>query len=168
MITPDYCRLMTRYNTRQNTALLAVVDRLSPRSRWQDRGAFFGSIAATLNHIYWGDVLWLARLTGAAPPPIRTSPKFEAPSDWAEYADLRRDTDQRLERWAAALDRDAMHGEVSWRAGSAAQLFVKPRAMCIAGLFHHQTHHRGQVHHMLADAGVAPPAADLIGSGAGS
>ena len=68
MITLDYCRLMAHYNAWQNISLLTAAGALSTRQRWQDRGAFFGSIAATLNHIYWADTLQLARLKGNERP----------------------------------------------------------------------------------------------------
>jgi uncharacterized damage-inducible protein DinB len=40
---------------------------LTPASAWTTRparlprGAFFGSIHATLNHLLWGDTMWLGR-----------------------------------------------------------------------------------------------------------
>jgi uncharacterized damage-inducible protein DinB len=64
MISAEYCRLMARYNTWQNTSLVAAADGLTDEDRWKDRGAFFQSIAATLNHLYWADALMLERLTG--------------------------------------------------------------------------------------------------------
>ena len=38
---------------------------------------------------------------------------------------------------------------------------MKPR-LILATVFNHQTHHRGQVHAMLKEAGAEPPALDLI------
>nr|WP_276573566.1 MULTISPECIES: DinB family protein [unclassified Bradyrhizobium] len=55
---------MARYNTWQNASLVAAADRLTHEDRWKDRGAFFQSIAATLNHLYWADALILERLKG--------------------------------------------------------------------------------------------------------
>ena len=55
MITPDYVRLMARYNSWQNGSLYAAADALSDAARREVRGAFFGSIHGTLSHILWGD-----------------------------------------------------------------------------------------------------------------
>ncbi|WP_299775375.1 DinB family protein [uncultured Tateyamaria sp.] len=61
---------MARYNAWQNGSLVAAADTLSDGERWQDRGAFFGSIAATFNHLLWDDALWLARFTGETRPEL--------------------------------------------------------------------------------------------------
>ena len=37
-----------------------------------------------------------------------------------------------------------------------------PVDILLAHLFNHQTHHRGQAHHMLSQLGAAPPPLDLI------
>lgn len=68
MISPGYCRLMSRYNAWQNASLVAAADGLSNEERWKDRGAFFKSIAATFNHLYWADALVLERLKGNERP----------------------------------------------------------------------------------------------------
>ena len=50
MISAEYCRLMSRYNTWQNTSLVTAADGLTEIARHENRGAFFQSIAATLKH----------------------------------------------------------------------------------------------------------------------
>lgn len=161
MITPEYCQTMTRYNAWQNKSLVTAADGLSPTERWRDRGAFFGSIAATLNHIYWGDALWLSRLAGRDQPIGVPAPQFNEPSDWGAYKRLRRDMDRNLTEWAGALCQTDLAGHVSWRMVDGAAMSAR-RNLCIAGLFNHQTHHRGQVHCMLTAAGATPEATDLI------
>ena len=66
MISPSYVRAMARYNAWQNANVYGACERLSDAQRKEDRGAFFGSIHATLNHILWADQTWLTRF-GAAP-----------------------------------------------------------------------------------------------------
>ncbi|MBT4428135.1 MAG: damage-inducible protein DinB, partial [Rhodospirillaceae bacterium] len=66
MISPDYVRTMATYNRWQNGSLYDAANTLSDDERKQARGAFFGSIHATLNHILWGDQIWMSRFTGAA------------------------------------------------------------------------------------------------------
>ena len=61
MISPDYCLEMARYNQWQNNGLRKIVKAMSDEDLRADRGAFFGSILRTLNHVMWGDILWLAR-----------------------------------------------------------------------------------------------------------
>jgi uncharacterized damage-inducible protein DinB len=56
-------RLLARYNRWFNERLYEASARLTDDQRKSDRGAFFGSIHATLNHLLWGDRLWLRRFT---------------------------------------------------------------------------------------------------------
>ncbi len=162
MITLGYCQLMARYNTWQNNSLLVAADTLNSQQRWEHRGAFFGSIAATLNHIYWGDTLWLERLAGNERPEEYLSPSLGEPSDWGAYKNLRRKRDIELEHWSLELKQETIEGQVFWHPASSPQRISKPRALCIASLFNHQTHHRGQVHCMLTAAGAYPEATDLL------
>src|SRR5690606_4695511 len=64
MITPEYARLFARYNCWQNKSLYDAASALSDDERKAKRGAFFGSIHATLNHLLWGDQIWMSRLAG--------------------------------------------------------------------------------------------------------
>ena len=50
MITPAYCRTMATYNSEMNR-LYGAASRLSDVERRRDRGAFWGSLHATLVHI---------------------------------------------------------------------------------------------------------------------
>ncbi|HEX8010499.1 MAG TPA: DinB family protein [Casimicrobiaceae bacterium] len=54
MITSEYCRLMARYNRWMNERLYALCGQMSEVERKRDRGAFFGSIHGTLNHLPLG------------------------------------------------------------------------------------------------------------------
>src|SRR6476469_4234839 len=64
-MTPEHARAMARYNRWMNEKLYAVAEKLSDEERKTDRGAFFGSIHRTLNHLLLADRVWLGRFTGA-------------------------------------------------------------------------------------------------------
>jgi len=68
LITPDYCRTMARYNAWQNNGIRKIVDVMDEDALRLDRGAFFGSILGTLNHLLWGDQLWMSRFDGGDGP----------------------------------------------------------------------------------------------------
>jgi len=55
MITPAYVRTMAAYNSEMNRRLYGAASRLSDVERRRDRGAFWGSLHATLVHLLWGD-----------------------------------------------------------------------------------------------------------------
>ena len=68
MITPEYCLLMARYNRWQNAELTKSLEVLSDAELRAERGAFFGSIFKTVNHLLWGDTLWISRFDGGEGP----------------------------------------------------------------------------------------------------
>lgn len=59
MITADHCDLMARYNRWMNGKLYDCCAEIADDERKRDRGAFFGSIHATLNHILYGDLAFM-------------------------------------------------------------------------------------------------------------
>ncbi|MCE8525231.1 DinB family protein [Ruegeria pomeroyi] len=165
MITGEFCRLMARYNSWQNRSLIRAAEALTDAARWQDRGAFFGSIAATLNHLYWADALILARLMGNERPQDTITHSLTNPADWQDYRLLRRRRDRQIERWAADLKDAELSGTVVWYQADGATRVTTSRALCAVQLFNHQTHHRGQVHAMLTAAGAKPDVTDLTSLG---
>jgi uncharacterized damage-inducible protein DinB len=161
MISSDYCRLMARYNEWQNRSLISAADTLTDADRWRDRGAFFGSIAATFNHLLWDDGLWLERFAGNERPEDSLAASLTEPSDWTQFKTLRGQRDADLRGWSDILVEDAIAGSVSWYPGGSNLRLEKPRTLCIVHLFNHQTHHRGQIHAMLTAAGASPGPTDL-------
>ncbi len=161
MITPEYCRTMARYNAWQNTALRQIIPTLDKSELTKDRGAFFGSIMGTLNHLLWGDTLWMSRFDGGqgTDVTIRQSPQMTVtPAVWA--ADRFR-MDARITLWAQSVSALDLVGDLEWYSGALGRQMTKPKALCVMQLFNHQTHHRGQVHAMLTAAGQKLPDTDL-------
>lgn len=161
MITPDYCRAMARYNQWQNKAVSDCVAGLSPAALSEDRGAFFGSILGTLNHLLWADLMWLSRLNGSEAPTQALADSPAMTPHAREWARLRFLADGRLREWARGLDAVDLVGELTWRSGATGAEMRRPIALCVMHLFNHQTHHRGQVHAMLTAAGHDPGVTDL-------
>ncbi|WP_025032185.1 DinB family protein [Bradyrhizobium sp. DOA9] len=161
MISAEYCRLMARYNTWQNASLVNAADGLSHEDRWMDRGAFFRSIAATLNHLYWADALILERLKGNVRPEETIKHSLTSPSDWDAFKALRLQRNEDIEAWAARLREADLNGMLVWYPGDGSTRIEKPKALVAIQLFNHQTHHRGQVHAMLTAAGAKPEPTDI-------
>ncbi|SFR04837.1 DinB family protein [Poseidonocella sedimentorum] len=162
MITPDYCREMARYNAWQNDQLREAIYGLPVAEITRDRGAFFGSILGTANHLLWGDDMWMARF-GAGPLPeiaLAESPALTpTPAAWAG---ARRRLDMRIIAWADRLAALDLVGDVSFFSGVEQREMSLPVGLAITHFFNHQTHHRGQIHTMLTQAGAAGPVTDLI------
>lgn len=162
MITPAYCQTMARYGRWQNRGQVAVADALGPAERDRDRGAFFGSVSATMNHLLWGDLIWMSRFDGSEAPAggIADSPALVP--DWEMFKAKRNETDARMIKWAEGLRPETLDGELLWFSGALRREVAKPKALCITHMFNHGTHHRGQVHAMLTAAGGAPGDTDLF------
>ena len=162
MITPDYVRLMARYNAWQNRSLYEAAATLSDAARRQDRGAFFGSIHGTLTHVLWGDRMWMSRFAGTERPTetIATSPTMIP--DWDALRVARVEFDKVIEDWAASVGEDWLQGELTWFSGAVNREVSKPTTFLVMHFFNHQTHHRGQAHAMLTAAGARPGDTDLF------
>jgi len=88
----DLSRILPTYVPLQHLAECLVGncrDGLTNEDRWKDRGAFFQSIAATLNHLYWADALILERLKGNERPEETIKHSLTSPSDWNDFKALR-------------------------------------------------------------------------------
>ena len=161
MISAEYCRLFARYNSWQNASLITAADGLNDAARWLDRGAFFQSIAATLNHLLWADALMLERIKGNERPQDTIAHSLTSPSDWQTFKEARKARDLVIGHWAAGLTDRELLGAVGWYPPDGSARIEMPKAVCVVQLFNHQTHHRGQIHAMLTAAGERPEPTDF-------
>lgn len=151
-------RWLARYNTRANGRLYDACARLSDEARKEDRRGFFGSIHGTLNHIMVGDRVWLARLEGGdAPSTNLDAILFE---DFGDLRAARAAEDARIEAMAERLTVSDLDRRLDYTNNEGRQ-FSDPVSLILPHLFNHQTHHRGQVHDMLSQAGAETPVLDM-------
>lgn len=162
MISVTYAQTMARYNAWQNSQIIEQVRQMDDDALRADRGAFFGSILGTLNHLLWGDLMWLHRFDPAVPgPQVESAQHKEITPDGPGWITARQQTDATITDWAGGLTDDRLAGDLSWFSGLAQRDFTTPMGLCVTHFFNHQTHHRGQVHAMLKAAGVEAPVTDL-------
>ena len=161
MIDGAYVLRMARYNRWQNENLYSAADRLSESERRRERGAFWGSIHKTLNHLLWGDQMWMSRLTGSARPQAGIADSGSLHADWAALKAERSSFDQTIIDWAATIEPSWLAAEMTYYSLAVQREVTKPRWVLVTHLFNHQTHHRGQVHSMLTQAGERPSDTDL-------
>ena len=166
-------RFLARYNGWFNTRLYDACERLDDGARKAPRGAFFGSIHGTLNHILWGDMVWLGRLAaqaqaGEATPPfallvLPADARHETTlyADWTALRAHRAELDAAVPAWLAAVPDDFAQRTMRYR-NTQGVAREHPAWQALSHLFNHQTHHRGQVTTLLAQAGVDVGVTDLI------
>jgi uncharacterized damage-inducible protein DinB len=161
MITPAYATTMSAYNAELNRRVHAAASRLSDAERRADGGVFWRSLHATLSHLLWADHMWMSRLAGWQAPGVRLADSGGYIADWDVLAGERVATDQRLIAWAGGLDQAWIDGTLTWFSGATQRQQTRPRALVVAHLFNHQTHHRGQAHALLTRHGQDTGATDL-------
>ena len=163
MISPAYVQRMARYNQWQNENLYGGADRLPALERTRQTGAFWGSIQGTLSHLLWGDQHWMRRFDPASLPP-RAKSQAESAAAYPVWHDLKHDRevfDAAIIAWADRMQPEWLEGELTFYSGMAKRDVTAPRWSSLVHYFNHQTHHRGQVHCMLTQAGVKPGDTDL-------
>jgi uncharacterized damage-inducible protein DinB len=162
MITPGYVRCMASYNRWQNENLYGAASTLTDTQRKEQRGAFFGSIHGTLNHILWGDQIWMSRFAGTPQPKAPNIPaSIGMYPNWDDLTRERQGFDQMIIDWAERLDASWLDGDLTWFSGAAGREVTKPKSLLVTHFFNHQTHHRGQVHCMLTQFGLKPGPTDM-------
>ena len=162
MIDTAYARTMARYDRWQNRSLIIAADRLTDAERWQDRGAFFRSIAETLNHILWDHRVWLARQRGETEviKEVGSShPYTDTPRNWSDYKRERTALDEEIRIWCEALSDADVSSSIKWMRGDIP--VETDFGFSLVHMFNHATHHRGQVHAMLTAVGIDPGSTDL-------
>ena len=155
-----------RYNRWQNENLYGVADRLSDEERRRERGAFFGSIHKTLSHLLWADRIWMSRFADLPRAPGGIPQSVSLYPGLGGAARERDAIDATIIGWADGSSRGVARrrSDLVFR-GREARDITKPTWVLVTHFFNHQTHHRGQVHCMLTQAGGKPHDTDLRHAG---
>jgi len=151
-------RIQAHANALANLRLHAAMSELSREELHAKRTSFFPSLMATLNHILAVDGYYVAALAGD-PDPQAAWTQFRPAIDLAPLAAAQRASDLRLLALCQGLDAEDCDRIVEMPRGGG-RIQRDRAAHVLAHLFMHQTHHRGQVHAMLAGASVKPPQLD--------
>jgi uncharacterized damage-inducible protein DinB len=154
----EHFQMMARYNRLANERLYEYCGRLSDDERKLLRKAFFGSIHGTLNHLIVGDRIWMTRFEGGEIP--STGLDTILYEDFQELRTARGVEDARIERFVEGLSVGYLEGTIAY-VNNQNKLYTDPVRVLLPHFFNHQTHHRGQVHGMLSQAGIATPVLDL-------
>ncbi len=152
-----YLRIQAHANALCNQRLGDALRQLDAAAWQAPRTSFFPSLGATLNHILAVDGYYIGALHGDSG--LREAyAAFRPCAGAAEWLQHQRVSDLRLVAFCGRLDAAAAQ---AWVELPRADHVQRDRAAhVLAHLFNHQTHHRGQVHAMLAGTAVAPPQLD--------
>jgi uncharacterized damage-inducible protein DinB len=163
--------LLAEYNEAMNVALYRAAGQLSTEQLNEDKGAFFGSLIGTMNHIVAGDTIWLQRF-GVHParfPALQPVLAMPAPTglratfstDLAALSAHRGRLDAIIRQWVAQLSDPDLQHVLHYKNTKGV-----PAQKCFSSLvlhfFNHQTHHRGQASTLLSQAGIDLGMTDLL------
>jgi uncharacterized damage-inducible protein DinB len=158
----NHLAMFAGYNRWANRRLYAAARALPDSDYRTPRGAFFGSLHGTLNHLVVADRIWLRRFTGEGP--VHTKLDEVLFDDIDALGAVREAEDERIVRYVDGLSEADLAATFTYRTIVQPMDVTQPLAPALAHFFNHQTHHRGQAHGLVsAIAGnAAAPSLDLI------
>jgi uncharacterized damage-inducible protein DinB len=144
---------MALYNKWQNQKLYELCDGLSDAARREDRGLFFGSIHATLDHILMVDrVLWGFASTGE---PIQNfDPNAKLFDDFAALKRERLVFDDVVVEEIRAHPSDWLDRTISFHHPRLGRQRTHTSQFPLMQMFNHGTHHRAQITAALHRMGI--------------
>jgi len=159
MITTSHSHLMAQYNEWMNSRLYALCATLPDSELRKDRGAFFKSIYATLNHIAFGDLAFLSRFTGN--PNAVPEPGADLFGTFDLLRAEREVLDQRLLAWSESLSPSWLAEALTYQSKIDGKTRTVPKWVLVTHMFSHQTHHRGQITTLLSQMGLDVGTTDI-------
>ncbi len=109
----DHYAMFAGYNGWANRRVYAAARALPDADYRADRGAFFGSVHRTLNHLLATDRIWMRRFTGTGDAPDRLD--AIVCDDFTLLAAAREAEDARIVDYVAGLDDAALAGVIRYR-----------------------------------------------------
>ncbi|WP_104665803.1 DinB family protein [Ensifer adhaerens] len=143
----DYFRMFADYNRWANRLVYAAAAELTDADLRENRGAFFGSLLSTLNHVLVADRIWMRRFTGQGDTPASLDAVLH--DDLASLAAARAAEDERIITWIGSLSDDRLGAVLTYTTLTNPTVITQKLAPTLAHFFNHQTHHRGQAHATL-------------------
>lgn len=155
----SYLQLRAEHNQWVNARLYEVAGTLSDDDYFAERGAFFGSVHKTLNHILTTDLIWMHRIDGQGEAPQGLDTVLYDTFDATRAA--REALDTRTMATVEALDEAGLREPIRFKSRTGDDVAI-PAYLMVANLFNHETHHRGQVHALLTGLGKEIPPLDFF------
>lgn len=164
-------QLMSQYNQWMNQKIYQQAQQLREEEIEQERGAFFGSILGTLNHIYVADIIWLRRFAKSNKPYSSlarlpelnnyTDLKQTVADDLITLWELRQKLDKIIINWCKHIDSQDLEQNLQYT-DTKGNPYHKNLGQLVHHFFNHQTHHRGQVSTLLSQQGIDLGVTDLL------
>jgi len=156
----DHFAMYAAYNRWANAVVYTAAHSLTAEELNSDRGAFFGSLIATLNHLLCADRIWMRRFTGTGEAPTALNVILFA--DLPPLEEARIEQDERIISWIRKLGEDQIGRQFTYTPITAPQPVTQRLGSALSHFFNHQTHHRGQCHATLTALGKPSLTLDMV------
>jgi uncharacterized damage-inducible protein DinB len=134
-----------RYNLWANKRLQSMLDE-DKEDNWNEHiNSSFGSLAATIHHIYWAEYLWFHRI---AESKSFSLPANEPPFSKNELLRIFVDQSEKLFKLVGSFRDNDIHKDISYKTITSGNFESKKHDM-ILHCINHSTFHRGQIVHMM-------------------
>lgn len=156
MSAASHFRLMALNNAWANATLYAAIAQLPDGAFTAEAPGFFGSVHATMNHIWQVDLFYLDALEGGG---VGRAVYDRSEIDTIEdLAIAQSENDMRFATFCSALTGETLaEPRLTERSDG---IFEERVDALILHLVQHQIHHRGQAHVQIGHHGIAPPQLD--------
>jgi len=148
------------YNQWANRRIYDAAAVLSQDDFERNVGAYFKSLAGTLNHLLVADLIWMKRFTGRGEAPAKLDAVVHR--DFLKLQQAREIEDNRIIEWISGLGDKALQGRFTYMTTTDMRTISQRLAPALAHFFNHQTHHRGQAHSIITILGFPSVEIDLI------
>lgn len=156
----SHFQMLARYGAWANQRLIEACKAISPDDYFAERGAFFGSLHGTLNHILVGDRIWFGRITGNDSGLSQLDAQLFDTLEGLIAA--RESEDQRIIQVIDDMSEETLRGKLTYQTIVNPDTVVTPMGEVLIHVFNHATHHRGQAHTLLSQVPINPPSLDII------
>ncbi|MCW0402872.1 hypothetical protein NB689_000100 [Xanthomonas sacchari] len=171
MDTLHTLRLFANYSQWMNQRLYAAAATLPDAAITEPRGAFFGSLLGTLNHLVVADTIWLQRfaqhparhpaLQAIAATPVPTALDAPQADCLADLRTQRESLDATIAEWMSQLHADDLDVALRYR-NTRGESHGRRFGDLLLHFFNHHTHHRGQATTLLSQAGADVGVTDML------
>ena len=158
MTTITNFQLLANFNTWANTKIFFSCKELDDTEYEKDRKAFFSSIHGTLNHLLVVDRAYIFHIEGKDHG-LKSLDQILY-ENLFQLEEARIKEDKRLVDLINNLSEESIHKEITYNGFETGKNTHTINTILIT-MFNHQTHHRGQIHNMLSQAGIKPPQIDI-------
>lgn len=156
----DHFRMFAAYNRWANSVIYSAADALTPEELDSNRGAFFGSLIGTLNHLLVADRVWMHRFSGTGEHPKALDTILHA--DFPSLKAARVREDERISDWIEGLSEEQIGRNFTYMPLTSREPVTQRLGSAMSHFFNHQTHHRGQCHMILTSLGKPSVTLDMV------